>query len=222
MSAAANSPIRVLIVDDDPMMRIGLKHSLASQPQLEIVGIVEDGFSGVEAATELHPDMVIMDVGMPHMDGIAATQQIKQTIAQVKVLMLTSHTDQTEVIAALSSGAEGYCVKGTSVEQLVKAIEVVYEGATYLDAQVAQAVINQLKPPAPPSKTTPSHPAGTLSERELEVLRLIVDGYSNPDIAKALCLSEHTVKTYVRGILNKLLVNDRVQAAVVALRSGLV
>jgi DNA-binding NarL/FixJ family response regulator len=222
MSAASNSPLRVLIVDDDPMMRIGLKYLLAAQPQLEIVGIVEDGFLGVEAAIEQHPDVVIMDVGMPHMDGIAATQQIKQALPDVKVVMLTSHTDQTEVIAALSSGAEGYCVKGTSVEQLVKAIEVVYEGATYLDAQVAQAVINQLKPPAPASKNTSFIPAGTLSERELEVLRLIVDGYSNPDIAKALYLSEHTVKTYVRGILNKLLVNDRVQAAVVALRSGLV
>jgi two-component system, NarL family, response regulator LiaR len=222
MSAAPNSPLRVLIVDDDPMMRIGLKHSLVKQPQLEIVGLVEDGFLGVEAATELHPDVVIMDVGMPHMDGIAATQQIKQTLPHVKVVMLTSHTDKTEVIAALSSGAEGYCVKGTSVEQLVKAIEIVYEGATYLDAKVAQAVIDQLKPPTPATKQTPTIAPGTLSDRELEVLRLIVDGYSNPDIARTLYLSEHTIKTYVRGILNKLLVNDRVQAAVVALRAGLV
>jgi DNA-binding NarL/FixJ family response regulator len=222
MNATLNSPVRVLIVDDDPMMRIGLKHSLANQSQIEIVGVAEDGFLGVETATALHPDVVIMDVGMPHMDGVAATQQIKQQLPDVKVVMLTSHTDQIEVIAALSSGAEGYCVKGTSVEQLVKAIAVVCEGATYLDAQVAKAVINQLKPSAPASKKSSSMPVGSLSERELEVLRLIVDGYSNPDIAKALYLSEHTVKTYVRGVLNKLLVNDRVQAAVVALRSGLV
>lgn len=99
---------------------------------------------------------------------------------------------------------------------------MVHEGATYLDAQVAQSVIDQLKPTAPVTQPTPSIAAGTLSERELEVLRLIVDGCSNPDIAKALYLSKHTVKTYVRGIMNKLLVNDRVQAAVVALRSGLV
>lgn len=223
MTDACNSPLRVLIVDDDPMMRIGLKHSLANQPQLELVGVVEDGFLSLEAVPRLKPDVVVMDVGMPRMDGIAATQQIKQTWPDVKVVILTSHTDQTEVIAALSSGADGYCIKGTSAERLIKAIDVVCEGATYLDAQVAQAVINQLKAPAPAPKTaTPAIPAGTLSERELEVLRLIVDGYSNPDIAKALYLSEHTVKTYVRGILNKLLVNDRVQAAVVALRSGLV
>ncbi len=142
MSTASNFPLRVLIVDDDPMMRIGLKHLLAAQSQLEIVGIIEDGFLGVEAATEQHPDVVIMDVGMPHMDGIAATQQIKQALPDVKVVMLTSHTDQTEVIAALSSGAEGYCVKGTSVEQLVKASEVVYEGVTYLDAQVGHWSFN--------------------------------------------------------------------------------
>ncbi len=213
--------IQILIVEDDPMMRIGLKHLLCAQPQLEIVGMAEDGYLGVEAATALQPDVVVMDVGMPHLDGIVATQQIKQTLTEVKVIILTSHTDQTEVIAALSSGADGYCVKGTSVEQLVKAIEVVHQGATYLDAQVAQLVINQLKSPVSISKPTATIASGTLSERELEVLRLIVDGYSNPNIAKALYLSEHTVKTYVRGILNKLLVNDRVQAAVVALRSGL-
>lgn len=212
--------IQILIVEDDPMMRNGLKHLLSIQSQLEIVGIAEDGCLGVEAAMTLQPDVVVMDVGMPHLDGIAATQQIKQTLPNVKIVMLTSHTDQTEVLAALSSGADGYCVKGTSVEQLVKAIEVVYHGATYLDAQIAQCVIHQAKS-TNTSKPTASIAPGTLSERELEVLELIVEGYSNPEIAKSLYLSEHTVKTYVRGIMNKLLVNDRVQAAVFALRSGL-
>lgn len=211
-------PIRILIVEDDPMMRVGLKHLLSAHPQLEIIAIAEDGYSGVEAATTVQPNVIVMDVGMPHLDGIAATQQIKQTLPDIKVIMLTSHTDQTEVLAALSSGADGYCIKGTSVEQLVKAIEVVAEGAVYLDAQVAQCVIHQVKPTA---ASKPSIAPGTLSERELEVLRLIVEGYSNPEIAKSLYLSEHTVKTYVRGIMNKLLVSDRVQAAVVALRSGL-
>lgn len=216
--SAQLQPIRILIVEDDPMMRVGLKHLLSAQPQLEIVGVAEDGYLGVEAATTCQPDVVVMDVGMPHLDGIAATQQIKEQHPAIKVIMLTSHTDQTEVLAALSSGAEGYCIKGTSVEQLVKAIAVVAEGAVYLDAQVAQCVIHQVKPARP---STPSIPPGTLSERELEVLQLIVEGYSNPEIAKSLYLSEHTVKTYVRGIMNKLLVSDRVQAAVLALRSGL-
>lgn len=222
MSEQIQQRLRILIVEDDPMMRIGLKHTLSAQPRLEIAGMAEDGYLGVEAAIALQPDVVVMDVGMPHMDGIAATQEIKRTLPDMKVVMLTSHTAQTEVIAALSSGAEGYCVKGASVEQLVKAIEVVHGGATYLDAQVAQVVINQLKPPTPKAKPTQAIAPNTLSERELEVLRLIVEGYSNPDIAKALYLSEHTVKTHVRGILSKLLVSDRVQAAVAALRSGLV
>ena len=213
--------LRILIVEDDPMMRIGLKHTLSTYAHLEIVDIAEDGYLGVEAAMALQPDVVVMDVGMPHLDGIAATQEIKKVLPNVKIVMLTSHTSQTEVVAALSSGADGYCVKGTSAEQLVKAIDVVYQGATYLDAQVAKTVVERLKPVTPASKTSHSISSGILSDRELEVLRYIVEGYSNPEIAKALYLSEHTVKTYVRGIMNKLLVNDRVQAAVVALRSGL-
>ncbi|MBE9054272.1 response regulator transcription factor [Nostocales cyanobacterium LEGE 11386] len=213
--------LQILIVEDDPMMRIGLKHTLSTYPQLEIVGIAEDGYLGVEMAIALQPDVIVMDVGMPHMDGIAATQEVKKVLPDVKIVMLTSHTSQTEVVAALSSGADGYCVKGTSAEQLVKAIDVIYQGATYLDAQVAKTVVEQLKPVTPATKTTQSISHTTLSERELEVLRLIVEGYSNPEIAKELYLSENTIKTHVRGIMNKLLVNDRVQAAVVALRTGL-
>ena len=216
------SPLRILIVEDDPMMQIGLKHTLSAHSQLDIVGTAEDGSQGIESTISLQPDVVIMDVGMPHMDGITATQKIKQTLPNIKVIILSSHTSQTEVIAALSSGADGYCVKGTSAENLIKAIDVVHQGATYLDAQVAQTVINQLKPVTSEAKHTHNIPPGTLSGREMEVLRLIVEGYSNPEIAKYLYLSEHTVKTHVRGIMNKLLVNDRVKAAVVALRSGLV
>lgn len=213
--------IKLLVVEDDPMVRVGLKHLLGANTQFEIIGVAEDGYGGIESATSLLPDVVLMDVGMPHLDGIAATQQIKQAMPQIKVIMLTSHTERTEVFAALSSGADGYCVKGTSVDQLAKAIAVVHEGATYLDAQIAQLVVDQVKLASPTTKNT-TIPQGTLSDREMEVLRLIVEGYSNPEIAKALYLSEHTVKTYVRGIMNKLLVNDRVQAAVLALRSGLV
>ncbi len=162
--------LQILIVEDDPMMRIGLKHTLSTYPQLEIVGIAEDGYLGVEMAIALQPDVIVMDVGMPHMDGIAATQEVKKVLPDVKIVMLTSHTSQTEVVAALSSGADGYCVKGTSAEQLVKVIDVVHQGATYLDAQVAKTVVDQLKRTAPSGKTTQSIPPGTLSERELEVL----------------------------------------------------
>jgi DNA-binding NarL/FixJ family response regulator len=208
--------LRVLIVEDDPMMQLGLEQSLMAQPQLEIVGQAEDGYLGVQAALKLKPDLVVMDIGLPRLDGIAATQQIKAALPETHVVMLTSHTTETEVIAALSSGADAYCIKGASVERLLKAIAAAVDGATYLDPQIARRVIDNLKPPATQENTA------NLSGRELEVLKLMVEGLSNPEIAAKLYLSPNTVKTHVRGIMNKLAVDDRVQAAVVALRSGLV
>jgi two-component system, NarL family, response regulator LiaR len=210
------SPIRVLIVEDDPMMQLGLEQSLMAHPQLEIVGQAEDGYLGVQAALKLKPDLVVMDIGLPRLDGIAATQQIKAALPETHVVMLTSHQTDTEIVAALSSGADAYCIKGASVERLLSAIAAAVEGATYLDPQIARRVIENLKPP------TASGNTANLSQRELEVLKLMVEGYSNPEIAEKLYLSPNTVKTHVRGIMNKLSVDDRVQAAVVALRSGLV
>ncbi|MBW4681717.1 MAG: response regulator transcription factor [Microcoleus vaginatus WJT46-NPBG5] len=208
--------LRVLIVEDDPMMQLGLEQSLAAYPQLTIVGQAEDGYLGVAAALELKPDVVVMDIGLPRLDGIAATQKIKEALPNVRVVMLTSHTTETEIIAALSSGADAYCIKGASVDRLLTAIEAAYEGATYLDPQIARKVIDHLKPPAPAGNFA------QLSQRELEVLKLMVEGLTNPEIATHLYLSPNTVKTHVRGIMNKLAVDDRVQAAVVALRAGIV
>lgn len=210
------TPVRVLIVEDDPMMQLGLEQSLMAYPQLEIVGQAEDGYLGVQAALKLKPDLVVMDIGLPRLDGIAATQQIKAALPQTHVVMLTSHQTDTEIIAALSSGADAYCIKGASVERLLSAIAAAVEGATYLDPQIARRVIDNLKPPSA------SGNSANLSARELEVLKLMVEGKSNPEIAQKLYLSPNTVKTHVRGIMNKLSVDDRVQAAVVALRSGLV
>ncbi len=209
-------PLRVLIVEDDPMMQLGLEQSLMVYPQLEIVGQAEDGYLGVQQALKLKPDLVVMDIGLPRLDGIAATQQIKAALPQTRVVMLTSHQTETEIIAALSSGADAYCIKGATVERLLSAISAAYEGATYLDPLIARRVIENLKPPL--ASTNPAN----LSQRELEVLKLMVEGLSNPQIAEKLYLSPNTIKTHVRGIMNKLSVDDRVQAAVVALRSGLV
>ncbi|MGE5656948.1 MAG: response regulator [Actinomycetota bacterium] len=211
-------PLRILIIEDDPMMQLGLEQVLADSPQLEIVGQAEDGYLGLEAALKLKPDLIVMDIGLPRLDGIAATQQIKEKLPSVRVVMLTSHTAETEIIAALSSGADAYCIKGASADRLLAAIAAAAEGATYLDPQIARTVIDHLKPPTP----TSSAMLGQLSHREAEVLKLMVEGYSNPEIAAALYLSPNTVKTHVRGIMNKLAVDDRVQAAVVALRAGLV
>jgi two-component system, NarL family, response regulator LiaR len=210
------SSVRVLIVEDDPLMQLGLEQSLQEYPQIKLVGMAEDGYLGVEAALKLKPDIVIMDIGLPRLDGIAATQRIKAALPNIHVVMLTSHTAETEIVAALASGADSYCIKGASLDRLITAIAAAQEGATYLDPQIAKKVVEHLKPP------TPSANLGQLSQRELEVLKLMVDGKSNPEIAAVLYLSPNTVKTHVRGIMNKLAVDDRVQAAVVALRSGLV
>lgn len=210
-----SSPLRVLIVEDDPMMQLGLEQSLQTYPQITIIGQAEDGYTGVKAALELKPDLVVMDIGLPCLDGIAATQRIKAELPDIRVVVLTSHTTETEIVAALASGADAYCVKGASVDRLLTAIAAAQEGAAYLDPQIARKVIEHLKLPAPLSHVE-------LSQRELEVLKLMVEGHSNPQIAAVLYLSPNTVKTHVRGIMNKLAVDDRVQAAVVALRSGLV
>ncbi|NEO99570.1 MAG: response regulator transcription factor [Symploca sp. SIO2E9] len=207
--------LRILIVEDDPLMQLGLEQVLATYPQFDIVEQVEDGLLGVQAALRLKPDLVIMDIGLPGLDGIAAAQQIKEVLPEVRVVMLTSHTRQTEVLAALGTGAEAYCIKGGSVERLLASITAAAEGAIYLDPQIAQLVVDKLKP------LTPKANIGELSEREMAVLRLIVEGKSNAQIAAELYLSPNTIKTHIRGIMNKLLVDDRVQAAVVALRSGL-
>lgn len=207
---------KVLIVEDDPMMQLGLEQTLGDYSQLTIVGQAADGYMAVEMAQKLQPDIIVMDIGLPRQDGIAATQQIKAILPQVRIVMLTSHTTETEVIAALSSGADAYCIKGTNVDRLIAAIAAAQEGATYLDPQIARQVVEHLKPPVVAAQV------GQLSPREMEVLKLMVEGHSNPEIAAALYLSPNTVKTHIRGIMNKLAVDDRVQAAVVALRAGLV
>ena len=210
--------MRILIVEDDPLMQLGLEQALGEQPDFEIVGHASDGLAGVQLALSLRPDLVVMDIGLPRLDGIAATKQIKEGLANVHVVMLTSHTLQQEVIAALASGADAYCIKGASLDRLLAAIEAAKDGATYLDPQIARLVMDNLKPPA----VQPNPNLALLSEREMEVLKLIVEGKSNAEIAEKLYLSTNTIKTHVRGIMNKLAVDDRVQAAVIALRSGIV
>ncbi len=200
-------------------MQLGLEQALGDYDRFTVIGRTDNGLSGVEMAISLKPDVVVMDIGLPRLDGIAATVQIKAAMPQIRIVVLTSHTAETEILAALSSGADAYCIKGVNVDRLVAAIEAAQDGAVYLDPQIARRVLEHLKPPAIPEIGMPLSP---LSSRETDVLRLIVQGYSNPEIAAELFLSPNTIKTHIRGIMNKLAVDDRVQAAVVALRSGLV
>ena len=208
--------LRVLIVEDDPVMQLGLEQFLDDCDSLEVIGRAEDGYAAITLALELAPDLVVMDIGLPQLDGIAATQQIKQKSPDMRVVVLTSHMDDVEIVAALASGADAYCIKGASLEQLAVAVSCARTGAAYLDPQIARRVFNHLQ------CTHPSAPVVPLSPRELDVLKLIVEGKSNPEIASELFLSISTVKTHLRGIMNKLSVDDRVQAAVAALRNGLV
>lgn len=207
--------IRIVLVEDDPVMQLGLEQFFEDYPQFEIVGQAADGYAGLEAVQNLKPDLVLMDIGLPQLDGITAARRIRAEMPQVRIVILTSHTSDHEMLAALSSGADAYCVKGTSLEQLEVAITSAQEGALYLDPQIARRVLSHLKP-------QPAHTKSSLSERELEVLKLMVDGKSNPEIAALLYLSLSTVKCHVRSVMDKLSVDDRVQAAVVALRSGLI
>jgi two-component system, NarL family, response regulator LiaR len=206
--------LQILIVEDDPLIQLGLQQYFQEFTHFKIVGQETDGYLGVETALKLKPDITIMDIGLPQLDGIAATQQIKQASPELRVVMLTSHNTDTEMNAALASGADAYCIKGTSMIGLLTAIAASLEGGIYLDPQIARQAIKNFHP----VNTAKNNPG----QLELEILQLMVEGRTNPEIAKHLYLSLSTIKTHVRNIMNKLAVNDRVQAAVVALRSGLV
>ncbi len=233
--------IKLMLVEDHVLTRIGLKVSLEKYPNLEIIAETANGKEAIELANNKKPDLIIMDIGLIELDGIEATKKIKETNPNIKVIMLTSHESEREIIASLASGADGYCLKDTSPDQLYTAIQSVYEGNAWLSSQVAEKVlrnfygkeVSQIKqndfakglPAAEEKKTTKSTfqiPIVPLSERELEVLRLIVDGKSNQEIGEKLFVTLATVKTHVRSILNKLSVDDRTQAAVKAMRQGLV
>ena len=210
---------QVLLVEDDPLMQLGLEQFFADFAEYTVVGQANNGYRAVEMCLQLKPDLVLMDIGLPQMDGIEATKKIKISLPDTRIIMLTSHNSSTETIAALASGADAYCLKGTSLDGLLTAISAAKEQAVYLDSNIARQVVQQLQL-SKPNKC--DRPTAQLSARELEVLELIVDGKTNPEIAETLYLSLSTVKTNIRSIMNKLAVDDRVQAAVFALRSGLV
>jgi two-component system, NarL family, response regulator LiaR len=215
MLAPTRQPLRILIIEDDPLMQLGLKRAFDRHPTLQVVAQEQDGVLGVQLALRLRPDVVIMDIGLPHLNGILATQQIKTTCPNIRVVVLTSHETERETILALHYGADAYCIKGAEIDQLLDAIASVQAGALYLDEKVRQ-VVHSIQAPLPEA------PPFSLSDREMEVLKRLVEGHSNGAIAEALFLSESTIKAHVRSLMTKFGVSDRVQVAVVALRAGLV
>lgn len=207
-------PIRVLLVDDHQVVRRGLRTFLEVQDDIEVVGEAGDGTEGVARTEELRPDIVLMDIRMPGTDGIEALRKLREQDNPVKVLVVTSFTEQRTVVPALRAGASGYVFKDIDPEALADAIRSVHAGHVLLQPEVAEALIAQDDHGGGQGRGT------SLTEREREVLALIADGRSNREIARALVLSEKTVKTHVSNILMKLDLADRTQAALWAVRHG--
>jgi DNA-binding NarL/FixJ family response regulator len=223
----ANAPrVRVLLVDDSRLTRIGIKTTLKTvQHEIELVGEAEDGAQAVEMANTLKPHVILMDIGMPIMDGVRATQNIKNKHPEVKVVMLTSHTDEAAVLDAFSSGANSYCLKETPPEMLVHVIKSTAHGACWIDPKIARIVMSQLQPnDRSPNQPAPSDNPGVclLTEREVDVLKLITQGLNNAEISERLYISMNTVKTHLKNIFQKLAVEDRTAAALKALKERIV
>lgn len=207
--------IGVLIVDDHAVVRHGLRTLVELQEDLEVLGEAANGLEAVDLAGQLLPDVVLMDLQMPEMDGIEATRRIRSLSPTTKVIILTSFAEDDNVFPSIKAGAQGYLLKNVSPPDLIKAILAAHQGKVQLDPEIAKKLMAEIA-------HRPAKPAGNdLTERELDVLRHIARGLNNRDIATELVLSEKTVKTHVSNILSKLHLADRTQAAIYALREGL-
>lgn len=208
--------IRVLIVDDHPIVREGLRTLIASEPGMKMVGEASNGAEAVSLAHALRPDVILMDLIMPVMDGLQAITEIKGEDPHVSILVLTSFAEEDKVFPAIRAGALGYLLKDTAPNQLLQAIYDVHRGVPSLHPSIALQLIREINQPSnlPPAPDP-------LSERELEVLKLVARGLTNQEIADRLVISEWTVRTHVRNILGKLHLANRTQAALYALREGI-
>src|SRR5438309_1421093 len=214
-SSTAARPIRVLIVDDHGVVREGLRAYLELEPDIEVVGEARDGQEGVRRAQELQPDVVLMELVMPNMDGVDATSRIKEQQPDTHVIVLTSFLDDERVVPAIKAGATSYLMKDVAAPDLARAIRGARAGQAQLHPEVAKRLMQQVTAPRKPDA------GAQLTEREREVLRLLAEGRSNKEIARALVVSERTVKGHVSNILGKLGLQDRTQAALFAVRNGL-
>ncbi len=219
-----DSKITLLIAEDQAITRLGLKMVLNKISAFEIVGEADNGQVAVVQAQRLNPAVVVMDISMPVLNGIEATQSIKTLMPDVKVIILTSRDEDDAIFAALGAGADGYCLKDASPEVLESAIRACSLGASWLDPAIAKRVLqaSTVNPPKQLASSKVKAEKFALSEREREVLQLVVEGMSNQQIADKLFITTFTVKTHMRHIMEKLMVSDRTQAAVKALKDGLV
>ncbi len=217
-------PIRVLLIEDHAFTRDGLRVAINFESDLQVVGEARSGEEGLELLTHIQADVVVLDIGLPGIDGIETAIRIRalptgpaqpgpSRSGPPRIVMLTAHNLQAEVLAAMSSGANAYCLKSADPELLLAAIRAASVGSAYLDPQIAHHVLGAIR--------TPETASSPLTPRETEVLRLIADGQGNKEIARTLTISVSTVKFHVQDILEKLSASDRTQAAVKALRQGL-
>lgn len=211
--------IHILLCDDQPVVTTGLSTILHSAPDLKVVGIASDGGEALKKTEALKPDLVLMDLKMPGMNGVEATRKIREAHPKIKVLVLTTYDQDEWVFDAVRAGAAGYLLKDTPPQDLIKAVRETMEGKSHVDPAVAGRLLAQF---AAGRVATPTGLRHELNERELEILTLLTEGFTNPQIASQLHLSPGTVRNLVSGILLKLGVEDRTQAALYALKHGLV
>ncbi len=210
----------MLVVDDQELFRRGLTMLLGIEPGIEVVGEASDGAEGAQLAISTAPDVVLLDVRMPKQSGIEACLAIKEAAPATKIVMLTVSDEEADLYEAVKSGASGYLLKDSSIEEVAQGIRVVADGQSLISPSMAAKLIDEFKVMSKPEKTT--GPALRLTDRELEVLRLVAKGLSNRDVANTLAISENTVKNHVRNMLEKLQLHSRMEAVVYAVREKLV
>ena len=221
--------INVLLVEDHELYRMGLSMLLDKSEKINLIAEAADGLDGVKKARELSPDVILMDIGLPNMDGIEATQRIKEILPETKILIFTSRDSEHDIFESFKAGADGYIMKGASPEQTISAIKAVNEGVGWIDPAIAKVVFSNLHRPSLNEKTeiitndiSKNKNTYGLTERELDVLSLMVEGLSNPQIADKLVITRATAKAHVHSILQKLCASTRTQATVTAMKEGLV
>ena len=218
--------INVLLVEDHELYRMGLSMLLSKAEGITLCAEAADGLEGIKSARENNPDVILMDIGLPNIDGIEATQRIKDFNPDVKILIFTSRDSENDVFEAFKAGADGYIMKGATPEQTISAIKAVNEGIGWIDPNIAKMVFSNLQRPQVQIVSTPEIKKAPnsygLTERELDVLELMVEGLSNPQIADKLVITRATAKAHVHSILQNLCVTSRTQATVTAMKEGLV
>jgi DNA-binding NarL/FixJ family response regulator len=218
--ASPPEPTRVLVVDDQELFRRGLTMLLRAEDGIEVVGEAGDGVEGVALAASTAPDVVLLDIRMPKRSGIEACQEIKEAVPAAKIIMLTSSDEEADLYEAVKSGASGYLLKDSSIDEVAQAVRVVADGQSLISPSMAVKLIDEFKQMSQPDRGQTS--TFRLTERELEVLRLVAQGLNNKDIAKKLFISENTVKNHVRNLLEKLQLHSRMEAVLYAVREKIV